>query len=94
MSRIHFREGTDDWWFDPETGEYHYEGDSPLVRVVLSNMMQYTDVYTEPIHGIDKHPGEEKIPLSPEERREKIVKYLTQLNGIKLNHERERTSSN
>lgn len=92
MSRIHFTQETETWWFDPETGEYHYEGPSAMVRVLLANMTEYTETNTQLFTDVTEHPGEESVPLSPEERRRKVVNYLTRLEGVKV-HERE-TASN
>lgn len=92
MSRITFTEGGDEWWFDPETGDYEYDGSNPLVRAMLDAMDGLDAMQTATIHGIDEHPGEVWDDLSPEERKDAVVKYITRFNGVELHERRETTN--
>ena len=91
MSEIEFTHDSETWWFDPESGEYEYDGPSALIRVLLENLGEYSEKQTESLWGVDEHPGEEAIPLSSEERKEKVLNYLTRVNGVEV-HERKTTN--
>lgn len=91
MTRIEFTQDGETWWFDPEKGEYEYDGPNALIRVLLDNLSEYAEKQTETLWGVDEHPGEQTIPLSPEERKEKVLNYLTRVNGVEV-HERQTTN--
>lgn len=93
MSKVKFSHSGEDWWFDPESGEYEYDGPSGLVKVVLENMGDYSDVQTGNLQGIYEHPGEVWRELSPEETKRKVLNYLSDVNGVTI-HERKKAYSN
>lgn len=84
MSKISFQHDGE-WWFDPESGEYEYDGPSVLIDILLENLGEMEDKETEPLWGISEHPGEVWTPLSPEERKDKVLKYLSRVDGVKIN---------
>lgn len=89
--KVHFTHDGE-WWFDPETGEYEYDGPSGLIRVALRSMDSYETIQPHNLYGLDEHPGETWRDLSPEERKAKILKYITQIDGVEVNESRKAES--
>lgn len=89
MTKVTFTHDGERWWFDPESGEYEYEGSNHLIRVLLENLKRFERIQTGDLHGIDAHPGERWESLSPEERKRKVLNYLTRVNGIEIHDKRE-----
>lgn len=87
MTRIEFIHHGDEWWFDPESGEYEYDGPSALIDTALAQMEEYDDIQTGNLYGVTEHPGEVWTPLPSEERKDKVIKFLTRIDGVQV-HDR------
>jgi len=84
MSRIEFTHNDTSGWVDTESGEYDYDGDSNLLRYFFANLDEYETVKTEPMWGIEEHPAETWTALSPEGKREKVLNYLSKIDGVEI----------
>lgn len=83
--KVQFRHNGD-WWFDPETEEFEYEGGNGLINQTLEQMSEYED--TEPVsYGLvtDDHPNERWTDLSPEDKKAKVLNILSRIDGVEIN---------
>lgn len=86
MSKVNFMEDGAEWWFDPETSEFEYGGDNPLIMYVLANMDKMQDVQTEVAEGdVFGFPGETWTSISPKERKDHVINLLIDLPGVEIN---------
>ena len=80
----YFVHNGEEWWFDPESKEFEYEGESDIILGVLESMNQYQQISTLNTRGVENHPGEVWEELPPEELRTKVIKSIEWLSGVEI----------
>lgn len=70
--RIDFVEDGEEWWFDPKTGEYEYDGSSGLISRALEQLNDYEVVSPRNTFGVTEHPGETWVDEDPEDKADSV----------------------